>query len=142
MKSATYDFDKLFDDLENDPEYMAECAIIEFTEEVCRRMDALGVSRAELARRLGTSQAYITKLLQGNANFTLKTMVKIAMALESEYRSHLQPDGAQATWYDLVIARQANRQQPMNLVALKNNFRHPDYKAGQEADDDTVAITA
>ena len=44
-------------------------------------MQRQGVTRAELARRLGTSQAYITRVLSGNANFTLKTMARLAHAL-------------------------------------------------------------
>ena len=80
-----------FKDLENDPEYLAECAIVEFTEELAKRMDELGLTRAELARRLDTTPAYITKILRGNANFTLKSMVRIASVLESEFKSQMQP---------------------------------------------------
>lgn len=47
-------------------------------------MQEQGITRAELARRLGTSQAYITRVLSGNANFTLKTISKLAMALGME----------------------------------------------------------
>ena len=44
-----------------------------------------------MARRLGTSPAYVTKVLRGNANFTLATIVKLARALESEVRFRLSP---------------------------------------------------
>jgi len=64
------------------PEYWAEVAVDDFTREIVQRMKRLGVSRADLARRLGTSQAYITKLLGGNTNFTLLTMARVALALE------------------------------------------------------------
>jgi transcriptional regulator with XRE-family HTH domain len=39
------------------------------------------VKPAELARRLEKSRAYVTKILQGNANFTIDSIVKIARAL-------------------------------------------------------------
>jgi transcriptional regulator with XRE-family HTH domain len=67
---------------ESSPDYWRELAIIELTEGLCRRMEEKKISRAELARRMGTSRAYVTKLLGGDANFTLTTMVKLAMALE------------------------------------------------------------
>lgn len=44
-----------------------------------------GVSKADLARRLGKSRAYVTKILQGNTNFTLDSLVQIARALGSEF---------------------------------------------------------
>ena len=81
-----------FEDLEHDAEYQAECAIVEFTENIARRMDELGISRSELARRLDTSPAYVTKILRGNANFTLKSMARISTALETTLTTHLKHD--------------------------------------------------
>jgi transcriptional regulator with XRE-family HTH domain len=52
-------------------------------------MGEQGVSRAELARRLGTSQAYVTKVLRGNVNFTLAALVKLARAVGGEVRLSL-----------------------------------------------------
>lgn len=84
-------FRGLFEEAEQHDDYWAELAMVEVTEEVARRMEELGVSRAELARRLGTSPAYVTKMLRGNANFTLATIAKLARALESEVRFGLSP---------------------------------------------------
>ena len=41
-----------------------------------------GMKRSELAERLGTSRAYVTKLLDGQENMTLKTVVRVAAALD------------------------------------------------------------
>jgi transcriptional regulator with XRE-family HTH domain len=49
------------------------------------------ITRAELARRLGTSQAYTTGMLGGHANFTLKTMSKLAQALGLQLEVGLGP---------------------------------------------------
>ena len=81
-------------------EYWTETAITDFTEELCRRMDEQGVSRTELARRIDSSQAYVTKLLRGNVNFTLSTMTKLARALDTVVRVHLAPEGAIVKWED------------------------------------------
>jgi transcriptional regulator with XRE-family HTH domain len=44
-------------------------------------MEQQHVTRAELARRINSSRAYVTKVLQGNTNFTLESLVRIARAL-------------------------------------------------------------
>ncbi len=81
-------------------DYWADIPISEFGEDVCRLMDEQGVSRAELARRLGTSRAYVTKLLGGNANFTLQTMAKVAMALGAAVHVHVALKERIVRWYD------------------------------------------
>lgn len=74
-------------------EYWTELAILEFTENVFRQMSEQNTSKAKLARLLGVGPAFITRILNGNHNFTLATMVKIARALDCEFRSELQPKG-------------------------------------------------
>jgi ribosome-binding protein aMBF1 (putative translation factor) len=89
-------FAELFAEAEKYPDYWAELAIIGFTEDVWAAMESKGLSRAELARRLGTSQAYVTKVLRGNVNFTLRSMARLAMALDMELSARLQPRRAEA----------------------------------------------
>jgi transcriptional regulator with XRE-family HTH domain len=69
--------------------YWQDIAQTDFAREVHHRMKDMGVGPAELARRMGTSKAYVSQLLDGG-NFTLLTMVKIAMALGSVVRIHLE----------------------------------------------------
>jgi len=58
-----------------------ECAILELTELICRVMQETGVGRAELARRLGKTKGYVTQLLDGRANMTLRTIADVFTAL-------------------------------------------------------------
>jgi plasmid maintenance system antidote protein VapI len=81
-------------------DYWVSGPITEFIEDVWRLMEEQKVSRAELARRLGTSRAYVTKLLGGNANFTLQTMTKVAMALGSTIHVHVADQQALTRWID------------------------------------------
>ena len=78
---------------------------VEFTEDLSRLMEEKEVNRAELARRMGTSRAYITKMLGGNANFTLLTMVKLAMALDGAVHIHISDKRAVTRWQDTVPGR-------------------------------------
>ena len=74
-------FRQLLDDDRRMPEFWEEGTIITFTEALSVAMADQGITRTDLARRLGTSQVYVTRVLSGNANFTLKTMAKSAFAL-------------------------------------------------------------
>ncbi len=82
---------KMFEEAEQSVDYWAEGSIVEFTEALWARMEEEKVSRAELARRLGTSKAYVTKVLGGNANFTLYSLAKLALALGGKVRVSIEP---------------------------------------------------
>jgi DNA-binding phage protein len=85
-------------------DYWVDGPITEFIEDVWRLMEEQKVSLAELARRLGTSRAYVTKLLGGNANFTLQTMAKVAMALGAQVHVHVANRDSLTRWIDEIPA--------------------------------------
>jgi len=58
-----------------------ERAKLEYAQDIQSLMDRKGISRAELARRLGTSQANITQALRGDRNLQIETMVSMARAV-------------------------------------------------------------
>ncbi len=95
------EFQQLFKKAEQSLEYWIEGAIIEFTEEMLRRMEAKGISRSDLAKRMKVRPSYITKILKGDYNFTLESMAKIARALDTDFRIHLRPEDAQSLWFDV-----------------------------------------
>lgn len=61
---------------------------MEVTELVCQLMEADGVSRTELASRLGKTKGYVTKLLDGRTNMTIRTISDVFMALDRAF--HVQ----------------------------------------------------
>lgn len=65
-----------------------ERLILEVTEVISRLLDAQGVSRKALAEALGTSQAFVTKLLRGDNNFTLRTLSDVLFRLDRS--AHLE----------------------------------------------------
>jgi len=81
----------LLDTYKNDPEYIAEGKILAITEKIVARMEELGINRADLAERLNVSKAYITKLLRGDVNFTLKSLIALAAALEADITIDFMP---------------------------------------------------
>lgn len=61
--------------------YQQERAIQEITELICEVMEEEPISRSELAKRLGKSKGYITQLLDGRSNMTVRTISDVFTAL-------------------------------------------------------------
>jgi hypothetical protein len=68
-----------------------ERAVIMAAEEVSQAMKAANISKAELARRLGTSKAYVTQALAGGQNMTLRSLASFAWACGNTVDVRLQP---------------------------------------------------
>lgn len=101
-------FRGLFEEAEGRLAYLTEGAILDFTEELSRVLEEKGVSRGELARRLESSPAYVTKILRGKTNFTLASMVRVGQALGCELRIHLAPANSTSRWLDLLSSPKAS----------------------------------
>lgn len=81
-----------------------ERAIFEATELLCQIMEESGVTRAVLAERLGKTRGYVSQLLDGQSNMTIRTLSDAMFALRRTL--HFQ-DGAlnQSTAISRVTAR-------------------------------------
>jgi len=88
--------------LNHDTEFLTEEAKIGFAVCVERRLRQNGASKADLARKLGKSQAYVTKVLRGDANLTIKTMVELAHAVNSVLHLHVAPCESEVRWFEIV----------------------------------------
>lgn len=80
--------------------YWVEHVVLDFTSSVEALMREQDVTRSELARRIGSSPAYVTKVLRGDANFTVKSMVLIARALNARLRVQVIRDADSGQQYD------------------------------------------
>ncbi|MCX7597687.1 MAG: helix-turn-helix transcriptional regulator [Armatimonadetes bacterium] len=80
------------EELRHDPEFVADGLVLDLAEQMLARLEELGLTRAELARRMGVTPAYITKILRG-ANVSLLTIAKMAVALEAVPKITLEPRG-------------------------------------------------
>jgi transcriptional regulator with XRE-family HTH domain len=63
-------------------------------------METEGVNKAELARRLDKSRAYITQILQGDVNFTIESLVRIATTLNCNLEIKLVRKNRVSQWID------------------------------------------
>lgn len=88
------------------PIYWAEAAWLQFTGDLYALMQSQGVTRAELARRVGVSPAYITKVFRGTVNLTLESMCKLTLALNASPRVHVAPIDKLTRWNDVPNVNQ------------------------------------
>lgn len=63
-----------------------ETVVAEAAEVVARLMAEKGVSKAELARMMGKSRAWVTQLLSGQANMTVRTLAEVVYTLDAEVK--------------------------------------------------------
>jgi transcriptional regulator with XRE-family HTH domain len=94
-------FKELLSEARERDTYWAASMILDFTEGLHRIMEANGVTRSDLARRLGVSPAYITKVLRGNVNFTIDSMVRLVRAAGGEVHVQVEqrPQNKRASVY-------------------------------------------
>jgi len=96
-------FRQIWQELEQSESFEAEKKILEFTTELYQLMKDRKISKKELAKRLNTSQAYVTKIFRGNANFTIQTMTRLVKALDGELHIHITPKEQQvARWFKVI----------------------------------------
>ena len=60
--------------------FQQEHLILRATEELCRTMDEERLSKASVAERIGKSKAFVTQVLSGRRNMTLRTLAELAWA--------------------------------------------------------------
>lgn len=140
-----FDFQTFFEDAEKSPAYWVERAVLEFTEDLVARMESEGISRAELARRIRCSPAYVTKILRGSTNFTLESMVRVAQAVGCNLRTHLQPDGARTHWFDLLDATPSQAGLFKNCDAMNRELQQysvTSHRAEKENNDDPLPLAS
>jgi transcriptional regulator with XRE-family HTH domain len=110
-------FKELFKDARKRDEYWVADAILSFTEDLHEQAERKGKSRADLARALGVSTAYITKVFRGNTNFTIETMVKLARAVGARMEIHVVPEETRAKAKGSRVARKEGDALPMGKCA-------------------------
>lgn len=87
-------FLELFKGLDEDPDSLAMEFAERFDREIHGAMAQAGINRKQLAAKMGISPARMTRILSGEANLTIKTMVSIALALGHKVTPCLAPIAA------------------------------------------------
>ena len=116
-------FRSLFEQAEKTSEFWRQAATLDFAEELSCLMAETGMTRAELARRLGTSPASITQALRADRNLTLETMTRLAMVFGHRVCVHLGPQKSATTWQGSPLSRRTLR-----LIAMAAGLVAPSQR--------------
>ena len=71
--------------------FAQEGLLVDACEEIWHVMNKQGVTKAELAKRIGCSRAHVTMVLNGTRNMTLRTLADLAGALGYQPKIRLVP---------------------------------------------------
>jgi transcriptional regulator with XRE-family HTH domain len=81
--------------LMEDPDFRrhlsVEALVAEASEVIASLMAEQKLSKADLARRLNKSRAWVTQLLSGKANMTVRTLAEVVYTLGAEVKLQTQP---------------------------------------------------
>jgi transcriptional regulator with XRE-family HTH domain len=91
--------------------FAQEDLILEVTEKLCELLEKEKISRKELADRLGKSKGFISQLLNGGRNLTLRTVADILHVLG--YRAYLTP------------FKEGQQRQESNITQLRTLYTPP-----------------
>jgi ribosome-binding protein aMBF1 (putative translation factor) len=86
--------------------YWVERAKLDFSMALEAQRLSVGMSYSSIAKKIGTSAAYITKVFRGDANMTIESMVKLARATGGKVRIQIVDEHANSKrWVDTITAR-------------------------------------
>lgn len=74
-------------------EMCCERLIFNTTEDILLAMQDTGISQSDLAKKLGKSKAFVSQILDGTRNMTLKTLADISYALGVDSKVVITKDG-------------------------------------------------
>jgi transcriptional regulator with XRE-family HTH domain len=127
-------------------EYWIAGVMIEFTEMVCKFMEEQKMTRTDLAKKLDVSSAYITKLLRGNANVTLKTMVRLAKVFNKEIKIEFQNIEIVSNKLSILVNNNYDdtffNKPVINNYNDNDEFIHLDEKTTKVKENETKSIAA
>lgn len=63
------------------PEYWLESIQNELYNHVSAYMEKEGLNQSDLAKKLGVTKGYISQVLNGNFNFTLKKLIELSLSI-------------------------------------------------------------
>ncbi len=79
-----------------------EGAKLDFALGLAKLLERASLSRSDLATRLGVSLPMVTKILRGDTNLTIETMVKAARAAQGGLHINLAAEGSQRRWFEVL----------------------------------------
>lgn len=100
-------FSEILESFKDDFDFRLEGLIFDLTEHICKTMKDKNIKRKQLAEILKVSPAAVSKILNGNSNFTIRTLLSLADALKTELKIEFKEKGIATFDADYTTASQA-----------------------------------
>lgn len=84
------------------PTYWADLFTLELTEDIWKIMKNKRVSQKRLSSLLGTSEAYVSRILNGDENLSIKSITKLSLALGCVPHIHIAAKDIIVEWTERV----------------------------------------
>lgn len=110
--------------------FSQESLIVATAETIWEEMERRNVTKAGLAEMLGKSKAFVTQILSGDRNMTLRTLADIAFALEVQVELRLRPALRSADWQYSEISRSSTRTESIQLDLPEAHCAANDWHSG------------
>ena len=94
-----------------------EGAKLDFALELAKLLDRAGMSRSDLAARLDVTLPMVTKILRGDANLTIETMVKATCAAKGKLHINIAPEASRCRWFEIVATERRRAESMPSLRA-------------------------
>lgn len=98
-----------FKDAKQQDVYWVEKAKFDFSQDIIRLLKSNGLSNQEYAERLNVKAPYVSKMLRGDENFTIQTMVKLVRALGAKLNIHVSDEDHHVRWFDVITTKAARK---------------------------------
>lgn len=86
--------------IRNSEGYWVERAKHDFTAALHQVMKRKRISKAALARKLGISAPYVSRVMSGDENLTIESMVKFARAVDGQLHLHISDQRSRVSWFE------------------------------------------
>lgn len=107
--------------VEETTEFKIEAAKIDFALEVRRLMDEKEINNSQLAERLGVSKPMVSKLLRGDTNMTIETMVKTSVAVGGEFFVRIARGNCNPRYFEVM--KNDHRQAEAKKLRVAKNIQ-------------------
>ncbi|WP_144822390.1 helix-turn-helix domain-containing protein [Marinobacter piscensis] len=80
--------------------YWVEKSKLDFTGALFAQMKSKGMTKSALARKLGLSAPYISRVMAGDENLTIESMVKLASSVGGRLHIHISDQHNKVDWIE------------------------------------------
>ncbi|QLA17566.1 helix-turn-helix domain-containing protein [Desulfolutivibrio sulfoxidireducens] len=89
------------------------------SDQIADYMEKKKITKSELAHRMGTSRAFVTKILSGDVNMTFKTLSRILHHLGAKPEIKICSKDAAIRWLGVVVAKSTHKLVAKNLSSQR-----------------------